>query len=217
MGGAPSSRAVEEEVYENERWVSLKGWAASNLRPDDPSHFQHQRQLYDSFPDVPAPVGWEWDSGWELDRGGGALEKDGWAYGPSFEAATFPPPPGAHKAAPTDTVRRRRWVRLRRRAGDAKPSGGSQAGARPSPHGQLIRDRQVLGLAHPGEALPLPIDWYRTGKQLQLRPVMDAAAAAVHDWSVGATAGSHTLVLDSLDEGITRLVGCTPLKADGTW
>ncbi|KAL4527774.1 hypothetical protein Ndes2437A_g02912 [Nannochloris sp. 'desiccata'] len=34
---------------------------------------------------------------------------------------------------------------------------------------------------------------------------------AVHDWSVGASGGYHTLQLDTLDEGITRLVSCAPL------
>jgi hypothetical protein len=39
---------------------------------------------------------------------------------------------------------------------------------------------------------------------------------AVHDWSVGASGGYHTLQLDSLDEGITRLVSCAPLPTPAT-
>lgn len=31
---------------------------------------------------------------------------------------------------------------------------------------------------------------------------------AVHDWSRGTSNGQHTIALDSLDEGITRLVCC---------
>lgn len=40
---------------------------------------------------------------------------------------------------------------------------------------------------------------------------------AVHDWSHGTADGRHTLKLDSMDEGITRLVCCPSLHNTGKW
>lgn len=100
-----------------------------------------------------------------------------------------------------------------------------------------ISDRQLLGRVAPGEALPMPLGWQNHGRQLLLRPVVSSAeeegslpgrdsgsgsaegedfdaleALALHDWSVGATDGHHTLRLDDIDEGVTRLVSCKPLS-----
>lgn len=62
---------------------------------------------------------------------------------------------------------------------------------------------EVIGGAGDGE----------TGEESE--SVFDALqkTPAVHDWSVGASGGYHTLQLDSLDEGITRLVSCAPLPS----
>ena len=116
----------------------------------------------------------------------------------------------------------------------------------------MVKQRQVLGRAVPGEALPLPLGWSAPGRQLQLRPVLPARGAAgaadqqpqqqgaegehpaaqqaeaggeqqqqqqelraVHDWSRGSAGGQHTVKLDSLDEGITRLVCCSALGSTG--
>jgi hypothetical protein len=44
---------VEEEVFENERWVALKGWSPSNLRPEtDPGRFGYGARGYPAFPEV---------------------------------------------------------------------------------------------------------------------------------------------------------------------
>lgn len=48
---------VEEEVFENERWVSLKGWSARNLQPGDPGHFQYGRRMYEEIPQARNPFG----------------------------------------------------------------------------------------------------------------------------------------------------------------
>lgn len=52
MSASLSKDLVEEEVTENQRWVSLKGWSAANLRPEDPGRFQYQRRQYDALPQV---------------------------------------------------------------------------------------------------------------------------------------------------------------------
>jgi hypothetical protein len=49
------------------------------------------------------------------------------------------------------------------------------------------------------------------GEESELLVYDTLLAPAVHDWSVGASGGYHTLQLDNLDEGITRLVSCAPL------
>ena len=56
------------------------------------------------------------------------------------------------------------------------------------------------------------------GKQLVLRPAL-AAFPAAHAWSVGASDGRHAIKLDTLDEGQTRLLACTPasLASHGWW
>ena len=107
----------------------------------------------------------------------------------------------------------------------------------------MIKSRQILGRAGPGELLPLPLGWSAAGRQLQLRPVVAAAvdpalsppspgaqqvggtegeqqiqppaAAAVHDWSQGSSDGRHTIKLDGLDECQTRLVCCPSLGITG--
>ncbi len=197
-----------------------------------------------------------------------------------FKSLHFPPPPDAYKPGPADFVRKRRWVRRRRREGRppfpvaaaAASAAGRALGAAAAlgqhiivgPQGRqeeqlVVKQRQVLGRAAPGEALPLPLGWSAPGRQLQLRPVLpvrgaagaadqqaqqaqqgeqaeqqeqqqeqqqqqqhaegqqqgedDAQLQAVHDWSHGTSGGQHTVKLDSLDDGITRLVCCSALGA----
>ena len=47
------------------------------------------------------------------------------------------------------------------------------------------------------------------GKQVVVRPVLDNMPN-VHCWSVGGSDGSHSMRLDTLDEGQTRLLACAP-------
>ena len=198
--------------------------------------------------------------------------RPGFALHADFKSLHFPPPPGAHKAGVNDYVRRRRWVRRRRRVGGRQypvaaaakaaatkaasslEAAFSGSGERRQESDVIIKQRQVLGRAAPGEALPLPLGWSAPGKQLQLRPVLPVAAPAsgggsaeaapaaeqqqkeepqegqlpeaeggqaeraqvlqaVHDWSHGTSGGWHTVALDSLNEGITRLVCCPALRS----
>lgn len=48
------------------------------------------------------------------------------------------------------------------------------------------------------------------GKQLAVRPVLEAASSDTHGWSMGASDGDHNVRLDAMDEGLTRLVASLP-------
>ena len=48
------------------------------------------------------------------------------------------------------------------------------------------------------------------GKQLAVRPVLDAERPDTHGWSLGASDGDHNVRLDAMDEGLTRLVASLP-------
>lgn len=58
-GGRPAlGDVVEEEVFEYERYVPLRGWSADNLRGLDPHRYSRQRdgrRGTDTFPKVPLP------------------------------------------------------------------------------------------------------------------------------------------------------------------
>lgn len=99
-----------------------------------------------------------------------------------FKQLHFPPPTGAQKPSINDYVRRRRWVRRRRRTGSKPAPLASLAAAlgtdHKKPRKQVVTSRQVLGRAAPGEALPLPLGWSSPGRQLQLRPVLSSSRPA---------------------------------------
>lgn len=57
------------------------------------------------------------------------------------------------------------------------------------------------------------VHFKRAGKQLVLRPLLEAFPGA-HCWSVGASDGTASIKLDTLDEGQTRLLACTPASPD---
>lgn len=127
-------------------------------------------------------------------------------------------------------------MRRRRRAGGRQPAATPRQ-QQPEAEQEVVKQRQVLGRAAPGEALPLPLGWSAPGRQLQLRPVLPVgtsaeagadeqkneqtegaedqqqqdALQAAHDWSHGASDGRHTVKLDSLDDGTTRLICCPSL------
>ncbi|KAL4447306.1 hypothetical protein ABPG77_007339, partial [Micractinium sp. CCAP 211/92] len=184
LSGTFSADSVEEEVFENERFARGAAgaqWAASNLQAGDPRRYQYALQQSDSFPTVDPPRGWEWESSWQLDQGP-STDADGWAYAPDFKQLHFPPPTGAQKPSINDYVRRRRWVRRRRRTGSKPAPLASLAAAlgtdHKKPRKQVVTSRQVLGRAAPGEALPLPLGWSSPGRQLQLRPVLSSSRPA---------------------------------------
>lgn len=53
--------------------------------------------------------------------------------------------------------------------------------------------------------------WFcNAGKQLAVRPVLEATNSDTHGWSLGASDGDHNVRLDAMDEGLTRLVASLP-------
>eukprot|EP00754_Rhynchopus_humris_P021844 Rhum_TRINITY_DN14764_c20_g1::Rhum_TRINITY_DN14764_c20_g1_i1::g.116186::m.116186 len=94
--------------FENQRWFPIVGWSEA-LRKGDPSQFSDatgsqfcDRERY------PCPAGWAWDGEWEPvlapDR-----DEQGFQYSANFFGTSW-----KKSQSPTDTVRRREWVRTRR-------------------------------------------------------------------------------------------------------
>ncbi len=52
-------------------------------------------------------------------------------------------------------------------------------------------------------------DFNCAGKQLVVRPILEGFPDA-HLWSIGGSDGAHSVRLDTLDEGQTRLLACAP-------
>lgn len=50
--------------------------------------------------------------------------------------------------------------------------------------------------------------------------MLDSENPDTHGWSIGASEGDHTIRLDAMDEGMTRLVACPPsaeATSKGEW
>ena len=45
-----------------------------------------------------------------------------------------------------------------------------------------------------------------------MRPLLSGTGVATHAWSVGASEGPDTVLLDNMEEGITRLLTCSLCK-----
>lgn len=193
------ANVVEDEVLENERWYAHKGWSSTNLRPSDPAHYSTSTGDYDHFPDLDAPIGWEWEGGWELDRSRGG-DRAGWRYGIDWEHLM------SSDSTQNDSVRRRRWVRKR----TACKGGRDKSSTHLPPQVPTVMQRTVVGIIKPGESLPLPLIWQERNLQLQVRPLVESART--HDWSLGAN-GLHTVRLEALDESVTQLLMCIPLQS----
>jgi vacuolar protein sorting-associated protein 13A/C len=63
---------VEELVFENERYLPLRGWSPSNLLATERRRYSRAGQSYSIFPNVPLPPGWEWEGPWHMDTSGEA-------------------------------------------------------------------------------------------------------------------------------------------------
>lgn len=106
---------VEEEVFENERYMPMFGWSSSYLLPSDRRRWSTMegRNSSDTFPEVKAlPPGWQWDGDWMVDLEGAG--KDGWLFAIDFDAYQRDSKSGKNKCSPLCYVRRRRWVRRRK-------------------------------------------------------------------------------------------------------
>ncbi|GIL84698.1 hypothetical protein Vretifemale_13315, partial [Volvox reticuliferus] len=202
---------VEEEVYENERFIPLLGWSSNNLLPTERRRYSRHGHSYSSFPLVPLPPGWEWEGPWQVETAG-HVDSNGWFYALDWPLLRYPPTKDQARRTVTDMVRRRRWLRRRRWIG-VSAKGAASGGGPP---------RRLLGVVAPGDRLPLPLGWEAEGVELQVRPVAVAAAAAAaaegeaepeakesHQWSGG-------LLMATLDEGGARLLCCRPNLATPT-
>ncbi|CAL4078311.1 unnamed protein product [Meganyctiphanes norvegica] len=110
---SPSPIRVCEESYENQRYYPHAGGFTSNLLPTDRTNFSSEDGLTDRTRDtINLPTsGWTWEGQWQLDVAfnGNLLDTEAWTY-----ALDFPRSYTANKSWYSH-VRRRKWVRYRRR------------------------------------------------------------------------------------------------------
>jgi hypothetical protein len=99
---------VDEEFYENQRYMPLKGWSPPYLPTDrhNYSNFKGSEERTKAM--VVLPSSWKWvDSDWTVDAKRIGVDKDGWEYAKDFSTEWHS---GNTKL---DSVRRRRWRRKR--------------------------------------------------------------------------------------------------------
>lgn len=77
---------VEEEVFENERYVPLLGWSSHNLLPTERKRFSKRSGGSSSheFPTIVLPPDWEWAGAWHVETTGKQQIKLHWV--PSIAA-----------------------------------------------------------------------------------------------------------------------------------
>ena len=123
VGDTQSLEGRTEETFENSR-LDEQGqtWRKPFLRGDPPEWSDVSGTVRCDVQQVALPPDgmWEWHGRWMVAPPNGSpserFEEDGWEYATSFSALTTT---GAHRAfQPSDTVRRRRWVRTRVLKGD---------------------------------------------------------------------------------------------------
>ncbi|ETL83638.1 hypothetical protein L917_16442 [Phytophthora nicotianae] len=114
-----------DDIYEHQRYSYLSfSWGSSfpgHLLPTD----RHQWSGLHGSPssqsrakvEPQVPVSWIWTSGWVVDKTSCRCDADGWVYALDFTMINYLIKKGEERSEPnaTDYVRRRRWVRTRRR------------------------------------------------------------------------------------------------------
>lgn len=187
-GGAPGSagQTVEEEVFENQRYIPLRGWSSDALLPTDWMRWSTRGGGIDddSLQDfcararVGLPEGWVWVTEWTVDRRGNT-DNEGWSYEQAMEFFEYPFPKGSGSASPLDFVRRRRWTRIRQRL-----------------TGLSIEMPPLM----PGKSVPLPAEAAAAGLRLQIRPLKGASPEYVCDeysWAEDAGVGGFGVPLSA--------------------
>lgn len=247
-------------VLENERWLAQRGWSPINLTPTDPGRFLEQQtgEVFELFPDLDhLPSGWDWDGGWYLDRshhphhtgvvggGGKSADKEGWRYGADWGSLDRS---SSSSGSGDVVVRQRRWLRKKRAVHPDAAALPHVIGCRGktnigrstivAPETSVLKRRTVVGVAAPGQLLPLPLEWQKSGVQLQVRPCIgkvssktskgtsastftftststSSSKTSSHDWSLGVSnTDMNSLQLELLDESITALLMCAPLNIE---
>uniref|UniRef100_A0A7S0RHI6 Peroxin/Ferlin domain-containing protein n=1 Tax=Pyramimonas obovata TaxID=1411642 RepID=A0A7S0RHI6_9CHLO len=120
---------VEEDVYENQRYLPFVGWTRDYMLPTDRKQWSTAdgRVSSDTFPALKAlPNGWQWEGDWAPDISGSTrvpkrCDKDGWTYAVDFDWFTKIPQPGDGECTGLCYVRRRRWVRRRKTVDNLTP------------------------------------------------------------------------------------------------
>jgi hypothetical protein len=99
---------VDEDYYENQRYMPLKGWQAPYL-PTDRHQYTNQKGTEERTKAmVQLPANWKWvDSDWTVDTTRVGVDKDGWEYAKDFSTEWH------SSNTKLDSVRRRRWHRKR--------------------------------------------------------------------------------------------------------
>jgi len=134
LGGEMSSSAISkdnnegpviEEMFENERLQPFVGWGSKypgHLLPTDRKKWSDRSGKVSSmtFGKVaPAlPRGWKWVSEWTVDRNRleeKCVDSAGFSYGVDFWQLKYPPLPGSGHNGYSSFVRRRRWIRIRKK------------------------------------------------------------------------------------------------------
>eukprot|EP01063_Lacrimia_lanifica_P039805 TRINITY_DN883_c1_g1_i1.p1 TRINITY_DN883_c1_g1~~TRINITY_DN883_c1_g1_i1.p1 ORF type:complete len:649 (+),score=132.45 TRINITY_DN883_c1_g1_i1:43-1947(+) len=97
---------VAEDVWENERWMVLRGWGmpAAVERAHHSDKSGARVRIKDA---VLLPAGWDWTGEWLVDL---STVANGWHYASDFTTSVSR---CREQAGKTDLVRRRRWRRVR--------------------------------------------------------------------------------------------------------
>ena len=123
---------VIEEIFENERLQPFVGWGSKypgHLLPTDRKKWSDRTGKVSSmtFGKVvpPLPKGWRWVSEWTIDRNRieeKCIDSAGFSYGVDFWQLKYPPLPGSGRNGYSSFVRRRRWIRIRKKIEDGSHS-----------------------------------------------------------------------------------------------
>jgi hypothetical protein len=99
---------IDEELFENQRYMPLKGWQAPYL-PTDRHNFTNQKGTEERTKAmVTLPTNWKWSQAdWAVDSARVGVDKDGWEYAKDFTTEFH------STNTKLDSVRRRRWHKKR--------------------------------------------------------------------------------------------------------
>jgi hypothetical protein len=98
---------VDEDCYENQRYMPLKGWNAPYL-PTDRHAFSNQKGTEERTKAmVQLPANWKWVAEWSVDTTRVGVDKEGWEYAKDFSLEWH------STNTKLDSVRRRRHHRKR--------------------------------------------------------------------------------------------------------
>lgn len=184
---------ADEEVFENQRFMPLRGWNHSFLSRLERQRFSDRLGVKSSasFPEVPLPSGWFWEGDWEIDRAPNT-DADGFQYGIEFSRLSWPPKQGEERMQAMYVVRRRRYKRRRRRdhrAAAPPPSPPKNMVEGSAEHGEAGARLVELGVLQPGERMSLPLECFSSDLEVTVR-FRPAEQDAPYEWSAIAAGGS---------------------------